>query len=45
MQLATGCAIFAFNLVARVTFSRHLMGEDLITHLGFDYYQDLVKAL
>lgn len=24
---------------------RHLMGEDLITHLGLDYYQDLVDAL
>jgi myo-inositol-1-phosphate synthase len=24
---------------------RHLMGEDLITHLGMDYYQDLMEAL
>ena len=24
---------------------RHLMGEDLITHLGLDYYQDLVDTL
>ena len=24
---------------------RHLMGEDLITHLGLDYYQDFVDAL
>jgi myo-inositol-1-phosphate synthase len=24
---------------------RHLMGEDLITHLGLDYYQDLVEAM
>ncbi|MBS1581683.1 MAG: inositol-3-phosphate synthase [Bacteroidetes bacterium] len=24
---------------------RHMMGEDLITHLGLDYYQDLVDAL
>jgi len=24
---------------------RHLMGEDLITHLGLDYYQDLIEAL
>ena len=24
---------------------RHLMDEDLITHLGLDYYQDLVEAL
>lgn len=24
---------------------RHIMGEDLITHLGLDYYQDLVDAL
>jgi myo-inositol-1-phosphate synthase len=24
---------------------RHLMGEDLITHLGLDYYQDFVEAL
>ncbi len=24
---------------------RHLMGEDLITHLGLDYYQDLVEHL
>lgn len=24
---------------------RHLMGEDLITHLGLDYYQELVDAL
>jgi myo-inositol-1-phosphate synthase len=24
---------------------RHLLGEDLITHLGLDYYQDLVEAL
>ena len=24
---------------------RHMMGEDLITHLGLDYYQDLVEAL
>jgi myo-inositol-1-phosphate synthase len=24
---------------------RHLMGEDLITHLGLDYYQELVEAL
>ncbi|HEX8530444.1 MAG TPA: inositol-3-phosphate synthase [Cytophagales bacterium] len=24
---------------------RHLMGEDLITHLGLDYYQDLVETL
>src|ERR1700733_9161897 len=24
---------------------RHLMGEDLITHLGLDYYQDLVESL
>lgn len=23
---------------------RHLMGEDLITHLGLDYYEDLVNA-
>ena len=24
---------------------RHMMGEDLITHLGLDYYQDQVEAL
>lgn len=24
---------------------RHIMGEDLITHLGLDYYQELVEAL
>src|SRR5580704_6307463 len=24
---------------------RHMMGEDLITHLGLDYYQELVDAL
>ena len=24
---------------------RHLMGEDLITHLGLDYYQELVETL
>ncbi|MBN9482105.1 MAG: inositol-3-phosphate synthase [Bacteroidetes bacterium 43-93] len=24
---------------------RHVMGEDLITHLGLDYYQELVEAL
>ncbi|MGV3705050.1 MAG: inositol-3-phosphate synthase [Arcticibacter sp.] len=24
---------------------RHIMGEDLITHLGLDYYQDLVDAI
>ena len=24
---------------------RHMMGEDLITHLGLDYYQDLVEEL
>ncbi len=24
---------------------RHIMGEDLITHLGLDYYQDVVEAL
>jgi myo-inositol-1-phosphate synthase len=24
---------------------RHLMGEDLITHLGLDYYQELIEAL
>jgi len=24
---------------------RHMMGEDLITHLGLDYYQDLVDAI
>ncbi|QJD97811.1 inositol-3-phosphate synthase [Mucilaginibacter robiniae] len=24
---------------------RHMMGEDLITHLGLDYYQDLVELL
>jgi myo-inositol-1-phosphate synthase len=24
---------------------RHMMDEDLITHLGLDYYQDLVEAL
>ena len=24
---------------------RHMMGEDLITHLGLDYYQDLVEML
>ena len=24
---------------------RHMMGEDLITHLGLDYYQDLVEAM
>ncbi|WP_210463588.1 inositol-3-phosphate synthase [Rufibacter roseolus] len=24
---------------------RHMMGEDLITHLGMDYYQDLVEAM
>jgi len=24
---------------------RHIMGEDLITHLGLDYYQDLVEAM
>jgi myo-inositol-1-phosphate synthase len=24
---------------------RHMMGEDLITHLGLDYYQDLMEAL
>ncbi|MBS7563058.1 inositol-3-phosphate synthase [Mucilaginibacter sp. Bleaf8] len=24
---------------------RHMMGEDLITHLGLDYYQDLVDVL
>jgi myo-inositol-1-phosphate synthase len=24
---------------------RHMMDEDLITHLGLDYYQDLVESL
>jgi myo-inositol-1-phosphate synthase len=24
---------------------RHIMGEDLITHLGLDYYQDFIEAL
>ena len=24
---------------------RHIMGEDLITHLGLDYYQELVESL
>lgn len=24
---------------------RHMMGEDLITHLGLDYYQDLMEVL
>src|ERR1044072_232606 len=24
---------------------RHMMGEDLITHLGLDYYEDLMEAL
>ncbi len=24
---------------------RHMMGEDLITHLGLDYYEDVVEAL
>jgi myo-inositol-1-phosphate synthase len=24
---------------------RHIMGEDLITHLGLDYYQDVVEVL
>ncbi len=24
---------------------RHMMGEDLITHLGLDYYQDLVESM
>lgn len=24
---------------------RHMMGEDLITHLGLDYYQDLVDSI
>lgn len=24
---------------------RHMMGEDLITHLGLDYYQDLVDSM
>src|SRR5579862_8777354 len=24
---------------------RHIMGEDLITHLGLDYYQELIEAL
>ncbi len=24
---------------------RHIMGEDLITHLGLDYYQDLAESL
>ncbi len=24
---------------------RHMMGEDLITHLGLDYYEDMVEAL
>ena len=24
---------------------RHMMGEDLITHLGLDYYQDVVDAM
>jgi myo-inositol-1-phosphate synthase len=24
---------------------RHMMGEDLITHLGLDYYQDLVEEM
>ena len=24
---------------------RHIMGEDLITHLGLDYYQELVEAM
>jgi myo-inositol-1-phosphate synthase len=24
---------------------RHIMGEDLITHLGLDYYQDMVESL
>jgi myo-inositol-1-phosphate synthase len=24
---------------------RHIMGEDLITHLGLDYYQDLVESM
>jgi myo-inositol-1-phosphate synthase len=24
---------------------RHIMGEDLITHLGLDYYQDVVEAM
>jgi myo-inositol-1-phosphate synthase len=24
---------------------RHMMGEDLITHLGLDYYQELVESM
>ncbi|RNI31340.1 inositol-3-phosphate synthase [Rufibacter latericius] len=24
---------------------RHMMGEDLITHLGMDYYQDMIEAM
>lgn len=24
---------------------RHMMGEDLITHLGLDYYQEFVDTL
>ena len=24
---------------------RHMMGEDLITHLGLDYYQELVDSM
>ncbi|ALI98303.1 inositol-3-phosphate synthase [Rufibacter tibetensis] len=24
---------------------RHMMGEDLITHLGMDYYQDLIETM
>jgi myo-inositol-1-phosphate synthase len=24
---------------------RHMMGEDLITHLGLDYYEEMEEAL
>jgi len=24
---------------------RHMMGEDLITHLGLDYYQELIDNI
>ncbi len=42
--LPPGHAIFK-KLIKLQNTLRHLMGEDLITHLGLDYYQELVEAL
>ena len=41
--LAVAYSVIGKKLIKLENTLRHLMGEDLITHLGLDYYEDLVE--